>query len=209
MLKRSPDAGVRRRLARLRPSGALPAGMALVAGVLAAALAALAASITLDPAGARGRAAHDYPLPPAARAIAPSAVTSTEIAAAGRGTPGEALLRWWQDVQLGAAGPDASGALAVAGDRDRRQVERELETVRYVFDERKPRLIDAEQDGARAAVLVVIVEPDATVEEGARHQLERFEMVRTAGRWQIAPDFIHRRHAAETAFARATGSGSR
>ncbi len=197
-----------KRLARVRGTGALPAGAALALGVIAAAVVALSASVALDPAGARGHAAQEYALPPVARGMAPSVVTSTEIVAAGRGTPGEALLRWWQGVQLGAEGASATEGLAFFGGPAEWRTARELETIRYLFDERKPRLVDAEIAGDRARVLVVITDPDRAAPEGATHQLERFDLVRTQGRWRISPGFIHRRYAAEVAYARSAGRRS-
>lgn len=195
-----------KRPSRLRGTGALPAGAALALGVIAAAVVALSASVTLDPTGARGRAAQEYALPPVAHQMAPGVVTSTEVVAAGRGTPGEALLRWWQGVQTGAADASATEGLAVFDKRAQRRTARELETIRYVFDEHKPRLVDAEVEGDRARVLVVIVSPDRTAPEGATHQLERFELVRTQGRWRISPEFVHRRYSAEVAYARSLDS---
>lgn len=198
-----------KRLARLRGTGALPAGGALVLGVIAAAVVALSASVGLDPAGARGRTVQQYALPPVARAMAPDIVTSTEIVAAGRGTPGEALLRWWQGVQSRAGDAGATEDLAVFDKRARRRAARELETIGYFFDAHKPRLVDAEVEGDRARLLVVIVSRDRAAAEGATHQLERFELVRTQGRWRIGTEFIHRRYAAEAAYARSLDRRSR
>lgn len=197
-----------KRPSRLRGTGALPAGAALALGVIAAAVVALSASVTLDPAGARGRAVQEYALPPVARQMAPGVVTSTEVVAAGRGTPGEALLRWWQGVQLGAGEAGAIDDLAVFDKRAQRRAARELEAIRYFFDKRKPRLIDAEVQGDRARVLAVIVSPDRAAPEGATQQLERFELVRTQGRWRISPEYIHRRYSAEVAYARSLDSRS-
>lgn len=201
---------LRSRVRELAGNAFVPAAAALVCGVLATATVALAASVALDPAGAEGRAAYEYRSSPVVEHVAPNTVTAAEVAAAGRGTPGAALLRWWQTMQLPT--PTARGLehlAAPSSASERRRLLRQLSAVRYLFAESKPRLIDHEQTGERARLLVVIARADSRAPDGEVHQLEQFDLVRVGGRWQIGPRFIHRRYAAERAFARAAAERRR
>lgn len=180
--------------------GILPAIVAVALGVAASAAIAVYASVQLE--GAPREDVRIYADAVAGGAGAPDAVTSADLAAAGTGTPGEALLRWWQLMQTGASPGRVGSLLVPAASRDPALLERQLETLRYVFQQSEPRLVDSQVQGDRARLVTVI----ATGGEGPApeaHTLEIFELARVDGRWRVGRGFLHRRHQAEVAFAAA------
>ncbi len=176
--------------------------VALVLGVLTSAVIALFASVAIE--GAPRKDVRVYAEEIAARAGAPSVVTHADLAAAGTGTPGEALLEWWQSMQLGTdidVVVSSSFAPTVAPDRE--TLIRKLETLRYVFQQSKPRLIDSRVRGDEAQVIAVLASRGERDGE-EQHVLEAFQLERIAGRWRVGREFVERRYGAEVAYARET-----
>jgi hypothetical protein len=180
--------------------GVLPAIVAVALGVAASAAVAFYASVELE--GAPREDVRVYADAVAGRAGAPDAVTSADVAAAGTGTPGEAVLQWWQLMQAGAAPARVASLLVPAAGRDRALLERQLETLRYVFQQSEPRLVDSQVDGDRARLVTVIASGGARPAPEA-HALEIFELARIDGRWRVGRGFLHRRYRAEIAYAAA------
>lgn len=184
-----------------------PTGVTFTALVLGLA-AAVAVQVTA-PAPSAGSLPHGVRLhsyefrgaPAGARQL----VRFREIAGAGRRTPGEALLLWWQKVQLGESGEDIARSYAPQARVTPRRLDRQLQRIRYLFSARKPRLVEAREDGRHATVIAVLDAGSLAVDPVAQ-QPHRFEAVRHGGVWRLRDNrFMEERYAAEMAYIREQG----
>lgn len=178
--------------------------LALLAAVLVRATAPVGAVAAL-PGGAQATAHHPAPAPGGPEA---TLVRSSDVARAGLDTPAQALLAWWQLVQLDGPLAEIQAGFAPAAGVTRGSLERRLAPVRYLFLQTLPRPVETVIEGHRARVVVVLVrlerQPGGAVRE--RHVLETFPLVRVAGRWRLSDDaYLQGRYRAERDYARVGG----
>jgi hypothetical protein len=125
-------------------------------------------------------------------------VESSDIDAAGGAlSPGAAVLRWWQDVQFRAPEATIAGHYA-AGAATTKTLDKELKVMLYMFDARKPVVVDTNTQGGRARVFTVVVDTTGAPPSPTSQLPVYFDVTRTARGWRLAnDDFLHARTAAE------------
>lgn len=133
---------------------------------------------------------------PATGASTAAVVSYADIAAAGRGTPGQSLLAWWQALQLDAPLAEVQAAFAPQAGVDRKDLARQLKRVRYLFLDGRPTLVDERIDGDTATLVTLLGRA------GAEARPRSFRMVRVGGAWKLADNrFLKERSRAELRFA--------
>jgi hypothetical protein len=133
-------------------------------------------------------------------------VTQEDLAALEDGSPGRAVLRWWQLLQFQAPVSEIHSYYARSADVTVPTLRRQLTRLGYLFPEGKPRVVQVDESDSSATVLTVITRRPVSQSgdrQPAQHLPQYFKLAREGSRWKLADNsYLNRLIAAEVAAQR-------
>jgi hypothetical protein len=133
--------------------------------------------------------------PPPSDARAGPFVSAADFRDLPPSSPGVTVLRWWQDIQFGKPTRTLVSYYAPENRPPARRLASDLRTVRYIFRESRPLVLDQRVNGSTAEVFTVIPGARQSVGKGGTPYL--FKLVRQGGSWKLVSNFIGERAAAD------------
>jgi hypothetical protein len=178
----------------------------LVAVLVALLIGAVAVIVVLAVGEDSERPVAESPEAGTGQAASGPFVTAKDLAALEDGSPGRAVLRWWQLVQFQAPVPEIHSYYARSAEVDISTLRRQLTRLRYFFPEAKPRVVQVDESGSSATVFTVIARRQVSP-SGERQPEQQspqyFKLSREGSRWKLADNrYLSRLAAAEAAAQR-------